>query len=58
MGTLPLITTMRFPFPLDDRNTGVLPPTVIHVVIVPEVPVSELSETVTEGTAPTHHCRV
>ena len=43
--------TMRYPFPLDDRNSRVPPPSVIHAVTGPQMSVSELRETVWEGTA-------
>ena len=42
---------MRFPFPSDDRSTGVPPPTVIHAVTGPQMSVSELRDIVREETA-------
>jgi hypothetical protein len=50
--TFPFITTkMSFPFPSDDRNTGVPPHTMIHAVTGPQMSVSELRDIVREGTA-------
>ena len=51
--TFPFITTtMRFPFPSDDRSTGVPPPTVIHAVTGPKC-LSASWETLLEKGQPT-----